>query len=453
MIEIAKFHHHNFIVIFWLCIQGRQFHTNIVAGEAMHGSSARSLLEEHLGLLTDILGIEGLRLAVGEVEQTLTAHLFLLLRHHVWNLQGRRAGTLGIGKNMQLGDRQFIQETVGLFEALGRLTATAHHHVHADKGIGHLLLDAQNLVGKQLAVVVAMHQSEHGVAATLQGDVEMGHKGTTLMRTIVDEFVAEQVGFEAADAVATDTLNGIEGSDQVDEALASGLAEVTDIDARQHNLLATLFDGLPRLIDQRGDGGIATEPTSLGDGAVGAVIVTAVLHLQEIAGAVATRTTGGKRRDVLGLLYIVGHTALACPATAPCIREELQQVGFLVGAQHQVNTFYLTDSLGLQLRIAARHHHKGTRMLTHHSVNGLATLVVGHLGHRTSVNQADVGLLVLSRRAHPTLLKHLPEGRRLGEVQFASEGKIGCRLALKSRCIYHIYNKVFLLTPCKGTNK
>ena len=91
-------------------------------------------------------------------------------------------------------------------------------------------------------------------------------------------------------------------------------------------------------------------------------------------------------------------------------RQELYQVCLLVGTQHQVNTFYLTHEIRLQLRIASSDHHKGMRMLAHHAVYSLTTLMISNLGHRACVNQADIGMLPLGGSLHSHFLQHLRKG-------------------------------------------
>ena len=58
-------------------------------------------------------------------------------------------------------------------------------------------------------------------------------------------------------------------------------------------------------------------------------------------------------------------------------------------------------------------------MLAHHAMDGLAALVVGHIGDRTGVDQADVSLLSFACCDNAHLLKHAPEGGGLREIQFA----------------------------------
>ena len=316
-----------------------------------------------------------MRLLVRQSEQALTTGSLFGIAHHIRNMQGGSAWTLGIGEDVQLGNIQVAQELVGLLETLGCLATTAHHDIDTDKGIGHDLLDTMYLVGKELTVVVAVHQLQHGIAATLQRNVVVRHEGSAL-GAVVDEFVANQIGFQRTDAIAADALDSIECLDEVDKVLACSLSEVTDVDTRQHNLLTTFACSLLSLCHQRGDGRIATEATGIGNGAVGTEVVTAVLYLQEVAGAIASRAGRCKGLDVLGLDGFVCRDVIA---TYEPIRQELDEVGLLVRAQHQVDTLNLANALWLQLGIAASDNDKGARILTNHAMNSLTTLVVGHI--------------------------------------------------------------------------
>ena len=136
-----------------------------------------------------------MRLLVRQSEQALTTGSLFGIAHHIRNMQGGSAWTLGIGEDVQLGNIQVAQELVGLLETLGCLTTTTNHHVDTDKGIGHHLLDTMYLVGKELTVVVAVHQLQHGIAATLQRNVVVRHEGSAL-GAVVDELVANQIGFQ-----------------------------------------------------------------------------------------------------------------------------------------------------------------------------------------------------------------------------------------------------------------
>ena len=388
----------------------------------MHRLAARRLLKQHLSLQPDMPGVEGLRLTVREVEQSLRAKFFVLIAHRVGNAQSRSARTLRVREHMQLCHVQAVEKLVGLLETLGRLPPTPHHHVDTNKGIRHQRLDPADLVGKELGVVVAMHQFQHGVATALQGDMEVRHKGTALS-TIGYQLVAQQVGLQRTDSVAADALHLVQRLHQVDEALTRRLTEVANVHARQHYLAPTLLGRLLSLLHQRGDGRIARETSGVRYRTVGTEVVAAVLHLQEVARAVTPRTAGSKRGDVLRLpniircsprsSFLIPRSSFLVPRFSPRLREILYQMSLLIRAQHEVDSLNLRHSLCRQLRVTARHHHEGTRMLAHHPVDSLTALMIGHLSHRTSVDQADVRLLTLLSCTYPHLLQHFPESRGL----------------------------------------
>ena len=58
MIEVAETDHYKLVVEFVACESCGQFHTNVVAGEAMHGTPLCCLLEEHFRLCADVPLIE-----------------------------------------------------------------------------------------------------------------------------------------------------------------------------------------------------------------------------------------------------------------------------------------------------------------------------------------------------------------------------------------------------------
>ena len=103
--------------------------------------------------------------------------------------------------------------------------------------------------------------------------------------------------------------------------------------------------------------------------------------------------------DVLRLLRMVeGRMALAGRGKGDGVglaglhglEEVFDEVSLLVAAQHEGDARDLGDLLAFQLGVAARHDHDGARILPHHLVDLLATFMVRHLRHRTSVDQADV---------------------------------------------------------------
>ena len=354
--------------------------------------------------------IERLRLGLRESQQTVAAFALVLLTDDIGYLQCGCTRTFGIRKDMELSHIKLVQEPAGLLKTLRCLAPTAHHHIHTDEGIGHLLLDFPNLVGKERTVIMTVHQPEHLIAATLQGNMEMGHEMGT-KGTIVDEFIGEQVGFKTADTITFNTLNPVECLHQVEERLTRRLPEVADVHTGEHNLLPPRFHRLFCLLHQRSNRRVAAKATGKRNGAIGAEIVTSVLYLQEETCTVASRTAGSKGCYLLGLHCIVLMERVRTrPLSAsthgfhplPC--QELHQLGLLIGTQHQIHTLNLAHRLGFELRIASCHYHKSTWIAACHPANGLPALMVGHLRYRTGVDETEVGFLAFLHLAKSHLL-------------------------------------------------
>ena len=386
-------------------------------------------------------GIERLGLCLAQCYQLAASGFLLFLVYDIWYAQGCCAGAFGVREDVELGHVEAVEEVVALLEQLGPLASAAHHHVDTDEGIGHLLLYQLNLVGKELLVVAAVHEAQHLVGTALQRNVEVGHERAR-PATVVDELVGEQIGLDAAYPIAADRLHQVERFDQSGEVFARGLAEIAYVDAGQHNLFCTFGSGLARLLDQGTDRRVAREASGVGYRAVGAEVVAAVLHLEEVSGAVAFRARRLEAADVLCLHAVVlvecFLSALAAVLAHESIREEADEACFLVAAQHQVYSLYLAHALRLQLCVAASHNYQRAGMVARHAVDYLSALVVGHFRHRAGVYQADVGLLAGSRLAHSHLLEEFAEGGGLREIELASQRVVGGFLALEYRTVYHI---------------
>ena len=262
----------------------------------------------------------------------MTALLLVGIRHHIGYLQRSRSRTLRIWEHMQLRHVEPTEKLVCVLKAFRRLATASHHHIHTDKGIGHHRLDTPYLVGKELAVVMPVHKSQHLVASALQRYVEMWHKRTAL-RTEVDELIAYQVGLQTAYSVSADALHLVESAHEVDKSLTGGLTEVADVHSRQHNLLPPLCSSLLGLRHKRVDRGITTKPSGKGDCTVCAEIVATVLHLQEISRPSASRTARRKSAYILCLHRII-LVKMSIDIHSPFLRQKLYKVCLLVGTQH-----------------------------------------------------------------------------------------------------------------------
>ena len=399
----------------------------------MHCLASWRLFEENLSLSTDVLGIEFLRLLIAQLQQSLGALLLLLLVNHIRNLQGSRARTLRIREDVKLGNRQTLQELIAFFKTLRSFAATAHHHINTDKRIRHFLLDKIHLVGKERLVVTAVHQLEHLIASALQRNVEMRHKGTAL-GTILYEIIITEIRLQTRDAVTLDSFYLIHRLDKVDESLVGSLTEISDIHTGNDDFLTAFSSRLLTLSHKRLDARVARIASGKWNGAIGAIIVAAVLHLQEITGTVTTRARRlegldflrlhaimlMKSRSIAVLRSLSSQSVFLGKFLRPCIAEILNQVRLLVSTQHEVYTLYLADILRFELRITARHDNECTRIVSHHPVDSLTAFMIGNFCYRAGVNQTNISFLPLFSSNDAHVFEHFAKSGSFREVEFAA---------------------------------
>ena len=371
-----------------------------------------------------------MELLVAQRQDLLAALVLLFGRDAARYLQSLCAGAFAVAEHMELADGQRSHEVAALCEEQVRLAAHAHDDVHADEGVGDVAAHLADLLGEEGCVVASVHESQHLVAAALQGDVEVWHEGTTLGAE-ADDLLGEQVGLDAADAVALDAVHAVESAEQVDELLARRLAEVADVDARQYDFLAALPGCLLGLLHKRGDGAVPAAAAGEGNGAVGAVVVASVLYLEEVACAFAAGAAGHEGTDVgrahrdvfVGSqpLFLRHHVRFEAPSRKG-FGHIAGDVALLLGAYHQVHGIEGCHAFRSELSIASRHDHQGSRMSVSHATDGLPAFAVGHLRHAASVHDADVGHLTAAGGLHPRRLHLLSDCTRFGKVQFAAQG-------------------------------
>ena len=135
--------------------------------------------------------------------------------------------------------------------------------------------------------------------------------------------------------------------------------------------------------------------------------------------------------------------------TPPIVGKILQKGSLLVGPEHKVYALDAAHGLGLQLGVAPHHHDEGPGILTDKAVDGLTALVVGHVGNRARVDDAQVGTLSRPGLCNAHLAQKLGYGGRLGEIQLTAQCIICGLFASKSKFIYHIYNIVVNKTAAK----
>ena len=211
---------------------------------------------------------------------------------------------------MQKGRFQPGKEVVGRAEILLRLTGETDDHVDADEGVGHQRAYGGDPVGEARRGITAAHQPQDLVRTALQGDVEMmlefrrsGAEG--------DDLVRQKVRFDGGDAVTLDPVHAVQRPQQVDELLARRPAEIPRVDARQDDLLLSGRRDPARLGDQIGDRHVPAAAASVVDRTVCALVVAAVLHLEEGPRAVAARKGREERCERIGIATVNLRTALA----------------------------------------------------------------------------------------------------------------------------------------------
>ena len=415
----------------------------------MHCLASWRLFEENLSLCTDVLSIEFLRLLIAQLQQSLGTLLLLLLVNHIRNLQGSRARTLRIREDVKLGNRQTLQKLIAFFKTLRSFTATAHHHINTDKRIRHFLLDKIHLVSKERLVVTTVHQLEHLIASALQRNVKMRHEGTAL-GTILYEIIITEIRLQTRDAVTLDSFDLIHRLDKVDESLMGGLSEITDIHTGNDDFLTAFSSRLLTLSHKRLNARVARIASGKWNGAIGAIIIATILHLQEITGTVATRA-----RRLEGLDFLCLHAIMLMKSRSiavlrgyriavlrtfcidilrslssqsvflgkllrPCIAEILNQVRLLVSTQHEVYTLYLADILRFELRITARHDNECARIVSHHPVDSLTAFMIGNFCYRAGVNKTNISFLPLFSSNDAHVFEHFAKSGSFREVEFAA---------------------------------
>ena len=232
-----------------------------------------------------------------------------------------------------------------------------------------------------------------------------------------DDFVGEQVGLDRRDAVALDPLHRLESPQQIDETLSRRAPEIAGIHPRHHDFPLSGGGDAVRLVHQHGDGRIAACAAGIVDGAVGALVVAAVLHLEESPRTVAARESREKAGQLLG-----GATVNPGRSFARKRRHATEKVALVVVPQHEIDPFDGGDLLRPELGVASRHGDDGRGITTVEPADQVAALFVGMFGYRAGVHHADIGLLLRPDPHIAPFGKFACEGRGFGKVELAPEG-------------------------------
>lgn len=264
--------------------------THIVVGPAFDGGMGVVVVDGALPQDgTDLAHLAMIKfgfLMVGNLVQASTMLSALVHGYTSVETQGCGAGALAVGKDMEIGDREAVDELADPLKFVVVLAVEARHDVGGDAGIGQKTLDELKFVGILAGGVSAVHQPEQFVAASLDGDMKVREEGAGVCHK-VDDVVGDEVRFDAGDAIALDGFDTVQSLQQLSKRLAIGRTKRACIHARENNLFDTLGGHSLGLFDTIGNGGAARTATGERDGAIGAEIVATLLHLEKAAGAVA----------------------------------------------------------------------------------------------------------------------------------------------------------------------
>lgn len=139
-------------------------------------------------------------------------------------------------------------------------------------------------------------------------------------------------------------------------------------------------------MNQIADGNIAAVAAGKGDCAVGAVIVAAVLDLQERTGPFAGGIGGEEGADV-----VHGAGEGAAGGLARQGGNFSEKLPLEMGAEDQIHPLHLQDLIRLELGVAAGDGDDSIGVDALEAADDIPAFLVGVLGHRTGVDDVDVG--------------------------------------------------------------
>ncbi len=172
-------------------------------------------------------------------------------------------------------------------------------------------------------------------------------------------------------------------------------------------------DRLPQsLLERHG----AHMPAGIGDDAVGAVIVAAVLHLQQCAGMSLQLACGEAFKGLA--VSVRGHFVAAVPLHA--ILDGGQKISAVPRAPYDIGA-QCAGRIRIALRHAAAYREKYMRVFASGTPDGLPALPVCLAGHRAGVDYKHIGRLV--RQLVPMCLNQGLHGLRIELIGFAAECK------------------------------
>ena len=236
-----------------------------------------------------------------------------------------------------------------------------------------------------------------------------------------EDLVRQEVRFDRRNAVALDALDVVEVLEEGEEGLVAILAELAYVDAGEYNLLSAVGCRLAGADDSLADRGAAAMATGEGDSAVGAIVVAAVLHLEEGASAVVTGE-GAEEVAVSGDVSADNLSVVGGQVVEDLRDEEM----FLVVAEDKSDAVDVGDLTWLQLGVAAGHDDEIGGVDTSAASDHLSALTVSLFGDGASIDNIDVGGVVEADSDEAGLLDEVTAHlARLAEVELTAESMEG----------------------------
>lgn len=235
----------------------------------------------------------------------------------------------------------------------------------------------------------------------------------------VDDFIREQIGLNAADAVACDSGQCIQRADEIEKRLSVRGAEVADVHTGEHDFLCSGVNRFFRLVDRGIHIGTARASARQWNGAEGAEIIAAVLYFQKRARAIA----GAERRDErLDILDFTGeHFAGRLIGAA----HVLHQIKFLSGAEYDVYAFNGGDFLRFQLRIATNNRYIHIGIVANGPADNVPALLIRLIRHAAGIDHKHVGVGVNIHTAVTRVGELARDGAGFCKIELAAEGVKG----------------------------
>ena len=145
----------------------RRLNLDIVICKALHHAILGGLLEEHLTCGTIVLCCEVLHLLIREVPKAFVALVSDMHRHYRLHIGSQRVGPFGVGKNVEIGNRQLMQEVECVVEVLICLAGKTNNDISSYAAMWHYSLYLINAILIEIALVAPSHSAKYLIATTL----------------------------------------------------------------------------------------------------------------------------------------------------------------------------------------------------------------------------------------------------------------------------------------------